>query len=728
MTSLEKDLQSPLNSRLLSCPAQGNWSSFQLVDEFGSGEAYGGLAYVAVDSEGQAFSGYLDVNGIGKVDSYCAGPIALCFDQTYEGQDKFYNYLQARTHYPLKITELQVRAEQTRYRNPDATRNREQPVPDGDEYIQVEVRHLVRHVAHLPPEVYRHYPANSGLSAIMGKHAQVGVALASRKHSVLEVRALRALRPMLSTAPEFCALNLYQLALMTTLSYCPFGQKPATAPIKEPRVTFPTQPSVGNWFADALAKSDELWRVDAAQSTAYYPLYEDVAYSRRLEIVPFDPALYEVNDPALGTEQEHPEKVHFLDDRLLGKEATDTQAFITHNDELILIAVRGTLEIIPDGLRDADALQVPFEEGEGQVHRGFYTAAQTAYEFAVKYLDRFYAGQKLLICGHSLGGAITLLLAEMLRRRSNFTYNIQLYTYGAPRAGDTVFIKAAAPLVHYRMVNHNDPVPSVPGSWMNTKTGVYGAGAAPMFTNVPVGLSVFVAGITNWTGEAYAHHGTLHHAMPVEFGRQQVSSILWEPGCDTITQHAACTVALQQKNGLPDRPGLLRQIFNAGHHSMVGGYVPACWAALRRWQQAHEANRTRVTDREFEWVDEALLRITRQLRAARKDLLARPAAYVRTQERTIEAISHEVSRIETTHARLSALRYKRVRATDVYGLFAAQPELLAESVQRWRAHPENLKEEQLAQAPDNASNDALLTSLYGHTIGAPHTLDIDSII
>lgn len=419
MTSLEKDLQSPLNSRLLSCPAQGNWSSFQLVDEFGSGEAYGGLAYVAVDSEGQAFSGYLDVNGIGKVDSYCAGPIALCFDQTYEGQDKFYNYLQARTHYPLKITELQIRAEQTRYRNPDATRNREQPVPDGDEYIQVEVRHLVRHVAHLPPEVYRHYPANSGLSAIMGKHAQVGVALASRKHTVLEVRALRALRPMLSTAPEFCALNLYQLALMATLSYCPFGQKPATAPIKEPWVTFPTQPSVGNWFADALAKSDELWRVDAAQSTAYYPLYEDVAYSRRLEIVPFDPTLYEVNDPALGEDQEHPEKIHFLDDRHLGKEATDTQAFITHTDELILIAVRGTFEIIPDGLRDADALQVPFEEGEGNVHRGFYEAAKKAAAFATDYLDRFYAGQKLLICGHSLGGAITLLLAEMLRRRSN---------------------------------------------------------------------------------------------------------------------------------------------------------------------------------------------------------------------------------------------------------------------------------------------------------------------
>ncbi|WP_256588688.1 lipase family protein, partial [Pseudomonas sp. HMWF021] len=723
----EKELQSPLNSRMLSCPTRGNWSSFQLVDEFGSGQAYEGLAYVAVDSEGQAFNGYLDANGIGRVDSYCAGPISLRFEQPYEGQENFYNYLQARTHYPLKITELQVRAEQTRYRNPGATRNREQPIPDGDAYIQVEVRHLVRHVAHLPPEVYRHYPADSGLAAIMGKHAEVGVALASRKHTVLEIRALRALRPMLSTAPEFCALNLYQLALMATLSYCPFGQKPATAPIKEPRVAFPDQPSVGNWFADALAKADELWRVDPGQKNAFYPLYEDVAYSRRLEIVPFDPVLYEVNNPALGAEQEHPEKVHFLDDRLLGKEATDTQAFITHNDELILIAVRGTFEIIPDGLRDADALQVPFEEGEGRVHRGFYQAAKKAAAFAISYLDRFYAGQKLIICGHSLGGAITLLLAEMLRRRSE-AYNIQLYTYGAPRAGDTVFTQAAAPLVHHRMVNHNDPVPSVPGSWMNTKAGVYGTGAALMFTNVPVGLSVFVAGITNWTGEAYDHHGSLHHAMPVEFGRQQTSSILWQPGCDTITQHAACTLALQQQNGLPDRPGLLRQIFNAGHHSMVGGYVPACWAALRRWQQAHETSRTRVTDREFEWVQEALVRITRQLRAARQDLVARPAAYVRTQERKIEAINHEVSRIETTHARLSALRHKRVSATDVYGLLAEQPQLLAECLQRWRVHPENLKEEQLARAPDNASNDALLTSLFGHPVGAPHTLDIDSII
>ena len=729
MSSFEKELESPLSSRVLACPAQVRWSSFQLVDEFGSGEPYAGLAYVVTDSEGKTYDGNLDATGTGKVFNHFAGPIALILDQKYKGHEKVYAFLQVRPHYPLEITELQVRAEQTRFLNQNSTRTRDNPAQAcADQYFQVEVRHLVRHVSHLPPEVYRHYPHSAGAAKVMGKHGALGVALLPLQHTVLEVRPLRALRPMLSTDPEFCALNLYQLALMATLSYCPFGQKPGEHPVTAKTVSFPLQPSVGNWFGDALAKFDELGKVDSAQTTAYYPLYEDVPYSRRLEIVPFDPGLYPVNNPELKGDQEHPAVVHFFDDGTLGAESTDTQAFITHHDELILIAVRGTYELIADGLRDADALQVPFQDTDSKVHRGFYEAAQKAYDFVVKYLDRFHVGQKLLICGHSLGGAVALLLSEMLRRRTNFDYYIQIYTYGAPRAGDANFAKGAAPLVHYRMVNHNDPVPSVPGSWMNTKAGVYGTGAALTFINVPAGLSVFLAGITNWTGEPYEHHGTLRHAMPVEFGRQKMSSILWEPGCDIITQHAACTVALQQKNGLPDRPSLLTQIFNAGDHSMMGGYVPSCWAALRRWQEAHESKRSLVTEQEFEWVEHALKRVTEQLRNKRRDLLARPDAYVRTQQKTLDAINHEIDKIQTTRTRLSTLQHLRVREKDVYGLLSERPEQLAENLPRWHAHPENQTEEQLAMSPKNMEGEALMASIFGHAVGAPHTLDIDSII
>jgi hypothetical protein len=717
MISIEEELKSRLGSRVLACPAGGKTTTFQLVDEFGSGEPYSGLAYTVTDSEGMKYSGYLDATGNGTVKNHFAGPIALLFDENYEGQEKMYEYLQVRPHYALKITELQVRAEKTRYRNSDASRLRDKPASVGTaNYFQVEVRQLVTHSSHLPPEVERHFAVSTGCAVIMGEHGKRGFAIPSRKHSVLEVRPLRTLRPMLSTAPEFCALNLYQLALMATLSYSPFGQQPKIPSADTKAVTFPSQPSMGNWFGDALARFDELWRVDRSQTKAYYPLYEDVPYSSRMEIVPFDPELYSVNKPSPSGEIEHPGSVHFLDDIGQG-DSTDTQAFITHNEDLILIAIRGTAELVADGLRDADALQVPFEEGEGQVHRGFYQAAQKAYDFAVKYLEKFYAGQKLLISGHSLGGAIALLLAEMLRRRADFNYNIQLYTYGAPRAGDTSFVKGAEPLVHYRMVNHNDPVPSVPGTWMSTRPDAMAGGVILTLANAPIGLGVFVAGITNWTGEAYEHHGTLRHAMPVHLGRDEMSSILWQPGCDIINQHAACelmrTMALGQRNGLPSRGSLLRQIFDAGNHTMVGGYIPACWAALRRWQEACEFERPVITEREFEWVDTSLTQIRQQLHNTLRDLLARPDAYVRTKEKQITAISKEIDRIRTTHTRLNAIRFKSVREMDVYGAFADQPQLLAESLPRWRQHPENLVQEQLAMAPAEREEEILMQIAYG---------------
>lgn len=727
MTSVEREMESRLGNRVLACPAQGKWSSFQLVDEHGSGEPYAGLTYVVMDSEGKKYKGSLDATGAARIEGHFAGPVSLTFEEKYQGAIQLYKDLRRRPHYPLEITELQVRAEGTRYRNQDSTRTKTNPAQAcADAFLQVEVRHLVLEVAHLPPEVYRHYPHRKGTAKLMGNHGQFGVALVSQKHNVLEVRPMRALRPMLSTSPEFCALNLYQLALMATLSYCPFGQQPEKHPVESQVVTFPIQPSIGNWFGDALAKFDELWRVDAAQDKAFYPLYEDVPYSQRLEIVPFDPNLYEVNDPERKDEQEHPAKLHFLDDTAK-KGATDTQAFITHNDELILIAVRGTFELIADGLRDADALQVPFEATDSKVHRGFYEAAQKAYEFVVNYLEKFHVGQQLIICGHSLGGAVALILSEMLRRRTE-GYSLQLYTYGAPRAGDANFVENAKDLVHHRVVNHNDPVPSVPGTWMDTKAGVFATGLALMFANVPVGLSVFFAGITNWTGEPYDHHGTLRHFMPVEFARGKMSAILWEPGCDTITQHAACSLALQQKNGLPDRPPLLAQIFQAGNHSMTGGYVPACWTVLLRWKQAHDDKLMRVTTPEFDSIERALATITQELRSTERNLSGRSEAYTRTQEKNINALSLERSRIRTTVERLDKIHFQRITAHQLYGSLSAEPEPLAKNLARWLEHPENQVKNQWTTAPAAPVRDALTAMIDGHVIGAPHTLDLDSIV
>ena len=65
-------------------------------------------------------------------------------------------------------------------------------------------------------------------------------------------------------------------------------------------------------------------------------------------------------------------------------------------------------------------------------------------------------------------------------------------------------------------------------------------------------------------------------------------------------------IAVAQENGLPQRAAFWEQVMHSANHTMVGGYIPACWAALRRWQEALEAKRSIVTAVEYERVDDAL--------------------------------------------------------------------------------------------------------------------------
>ncbi|WP_223450074.1 MULTISPECIES: lipase family protein [unclassified Pseudomonas] len=747
-----------MSGNIHACPLRGHSTSFQLVDESGDGTPYAGLPYEVTDYEDTVYTGKLDAIGAGKVNNHFCGPILLKLSQPYQGSEKTYSFLRERPNYPLPITELQVRAEKTRFTEKSGMRTLANPaknLADPNAYYQVEVSELVKHIAHLPPLASRSNPPNMAVHTLFRQPAKTrtfttqnasapevglsaakpkGVALLPNKHHVLEVRPMRALRPMLSTSNDFCALNLYQLALMSTLSYTDFGQEPNTQPVTTDSVSFPLRPSSGNWFGHALPQFEELWQVDGSQTAKFYPLYEEVPYSKRLEVVPFDPQLYpEANDPELGEEQEHPAKLHFLDDRKLA-ESSDTQAFISHHDELILVSVRGTSEKLPDAWLDADAHQVPFEEGDGKVHNGFYRAAKVAYPFVVKYLDKFFSGQKVLITGHSLGGAVALILSEMLRRDKRFTPDIVLYTYGAPRAADSTFIEAAKPLNHHRIVFHNDPVPSVPSTWMNTPSNrvpAYATHGAVLSLHPVGGLAFFIGGIINFTGDPYGHHGKLRHFMPVDFGDGRQSSILWEPGCSTINDHGYAE-ALRQTNGLPKRGSFLRQIIDGDHHSMVGSYIPGCWATLRRWQEAQEKRRSRVTLTEFDRVSANLENVKGQLKALSTKIERQARAYSNPHRdaQDIRDLEKEVENLRMTQARLEAPHKHTVTVADVYGSHADQPEWVQEILLRWRAHPKNTAHDPLAMIPsppeDNGAAIAAITG--GHAVGKPFHLDIDSIV
>lgn len=113
-------------------------------------------------------------------------------------------------------------------------------------------------------------------------------------------------------------------------------------------------------------------------------------------------------------------------------------------------------------------------EGEALVHDGFDQQGNEAFKAILSELTKKqYIGiRKILVTGHSLGGALATLIALALSIHYSGAM-VYCVTEGAPRVGNAAFVKAFNKLVFeaYRVVYDMDTVTKVPPVWLGFRHG-----------------------------------------------------------------------------------------------------------------------------------------------------------------------------------------------------------------------------------------------------------------
>lgn len=140
-------------------------------------------------------------------------------------------------------------------------------------------------------------------------------------------------------------------------------------------------------------------------------------------------------------------------------ELAEIAGFVTVTPYCTVVSHRGTKKL-SNWLVDAMIKQVEDANYPGKVHYGFSAALGIVWDDILRAIpqDR---DLPVFVAGHSLGGALATLCAHRLQK---LDHQVQCYTYGSPRVGNTDFA-AAYTVPTYRWVDVDDVVPHVPLEW-----------------------------------------------------------------------------------------------------------------------------------------------------------------------------------------------------------------------------------------------------------------------
>jgi hypothetical protein len=138
-------------------------------------------------------------------------------------------------------------------------------------------------------------------------------------------------------------------------------------------------------------------------------------------------------------------------------EIGDLECAVQDVDGTRYVAIGGSDEA-EDWVRNLRTLPWRSPELKCFCHIGFFKSARAAYPAI---LQRVYAAERVIVCGHSKGAAEATILAALLKTAG--VNVVKLITFGSPRAGFSALAnRCRFPVERY--VNGHDPVPHVPPS------------------------------------------------------------------------------------------------------------------------------------------------------------------------------------------------------------------------------------------------------------------------
>ena len=145
---------------------------------------------------------------------------------------------------------------------------------------------------------------------------------------------------------------------------------------------------------------------------------------------------------------------------------SDTQGFVAIKNRTIYVVFRGS-ESKKDFQNDASVQKVPFiKEGE-KVHIGFKSCwepvVEDVYLAISEASERMSTVDSVVVCGHSLGGAVATLMAYSVKNRF-YGFHVECCTIGSPRVGNKVFKQNfdKSGIESIRVVHNNDLVTHTP--------------------------------------------------------------------------------------------------------------------------------------------------------------------------------------------------------------------------------------------------------------------------